>query len=585
MGNDELYEAFQTGYSMEKYAENNSCDYTAYLLDKYHRKTELLNSEKVEEGEADTKETHFSIIMDILNNIGSKEAISVYNLWLEPLEENILIQKEWLLNSNKYEIVFGEYDEPKHQKRGIFRHNLIKGGHIGIFGNAACGKSTFLQTCLYSFIKKENPAIINIYIIDYSNRLLAQFQNSHMVGAYITEEEQERVVNLIVMLKDIMKERKALWKGIVFEQRLRDTKCSEPAIVLVIDNYGCFREKTQNQYDNDIVELLKFGETYGIYLILSGNSIGSGDIPSKVFENIKTPIALRLNDKYQYAECMRQTGISMLPDSSVKGRGIARIGSDILEFQTALAISNNDLDRMKGIDFEIAMRNKEWGTMCAAMLPYIPDKPRLSELEAMYISQDVKELPIGYIKESARILTLNTDMLHRFVIGGRIKSGKTNLLKNIEYFLIRNKSSYEYMENLSEIIDISKKNIGDIYILSDSITELIDRFYRNDFSREEEQKILDIIDNSKNIHIISTFSTEAYTKVAGRKIFEGLKKAIYGIYLGGNMETQNLFDFSYMPFSKQCKKLDIGLGVIPKVNKEWYQGEVVIPLYENKEAI
>ena len=153
------------------------------ILEEVIRK-EPEKKEKVEEGEADTRETHFSIIMDILNNIGSKEAISVYNLWLEPLEENILIQKEWLLNSNKYEIVFGEYDEPKHQKRGIFRHNLIKGGHIGIFGNAACGKSTFLQTCLYSFIKKENPAIINIYIIDYSNRLLAQFQNSHMVPAF-----------------------------------------------------------------------------------------------------------------------------------------------------------------------------------------------------------------------------------------------------------------------------------------------------------------------------------------------------------------------------------------------------------------
>ena len=158
----------------------------------------------------------------------------------------------------------------------------------------------------------------------------------------------------------------------------------------------------------------------------------------------------------------------MLPDSSVKGRGIARIGSDILEFQTALAISNNDLDRMKGIDFEIAMRNKEWGTMCAAMLPYIPDKPRLSELEAMYISQDVKELPIGYIKESARILTLNTDMLHRFVIGGRIKSGKTIDISELYDCIKERKGCYLILGDIKHLIPINEisHKAGDLAIIT-----------------------------------------------------------------------------------------------------------------------
>ena len=57
----------------------------------------------------------------------------------------------------------------------------------------------------------------------------------------------------------------------------------------------------------------------------------------KVADSIKTVISLQMNDKFQYADVMRLPRVDILPEANIHGRGLAKVGERILEFQTALA--------------------------------------------------------------------------------------------------------------------------------------------------------------------------------------------------------------------------------------------------------
>ena len=47
-----------------------------------------------------------------------------------------------------------------------------------------------------------------------------------------------------------------------------------PAVVICIDHVANFREKTNNRYDEDLIQISREGVGYGIYLMLSSAGFG-----------------------------------------------------------------------------------------------------------------------------------------------------------------------------------------------------------------------------------------------------------------------------------------------------------------------
>ena len=83
-----------------------------------------------------------------------------------------------------------------------------------------------------------------------------------------------------------------------------------------------------------MIQLSREGASYGIYLILTCNN--SGDIRSRILQNITKGIGLQLADRFEYDSVIGMRS-EILPDDRTTGRGLIKEGVP-LEFQAALPV-------------------------------------------------------------------------------------------------------------------------------------------------------------------------------------------------------------------------------------------------------
>ena len=62
----------------------------------------------------------------------------------------------WSLNA-----VTGIYDDPENQAQLPLSVDFANGGHLAVCGSVVTGKSTFLQTLIYSLAVKYSPNVVN----------------------------------------------------------------------------------------------------------------------------------------------------------------------------------------------------------------------------------------------------------------------------------------------------------------------------------------------------------------------------------------------------------------------------------------
>ena len=577
VGSDELFEVFQAGYTMEPYDDSSGQVPVMFKLDEYGRGSAVFES-KVAKDTGTEQETHFSMILKQLKMCTlTSDQPRIPGLWLPVLKSRIVLNDSIKdKKRDKYDIILGRYDEPAGQRQEDLHHSLTDSGHTVICGSTLSGKSTFLQTFIYSHIISEVPDDINIYIVDYSNGMLSCFKDSKAVGAYITEENSKRLGNLFCMLDEIMNMRRTGWDGVSFIQKLNESGFHEPAVLLVIDNYGSFREKTAGSYDKDMMELIRFGETYGMYVLMTGASIGSNDIPSRLFENCRTGICLRMNDKYQYSECLREIRIPISPDD-IKGRGLAHIDGHILEFQTALCFDGNDYERSKAVKKRIDEINASYAGMRAQQVPYIPESPVVSDLD--HVLQDhfrgAACIPLGYEAVSGKPFVLNEDGPSCLIIAGREGSGKSNACGVIEYFAGRFGRKVLHAAGIEEICISSVEN-KDHLIVCDGAVSAIEEFYRN-YDEHTEAAFIELVREKGRLRLVVTMDASDHTRVAGRRIYEELRRRCIGIYMAGGLDRQSIFDFSYLSYSEQCLLKPQGTGTVLKRGVGSYHGDIIIP--------
>ena len=226
--------------------------------------------------------------------------------------------KEWNI-----EVLIGLYDDPVNQAQETLTINLSQNGHHAVIGMVASGKSTFLQTFIYALVNKYSPTEVNIYAIDFSAKMLSAFEKMPHIGGVMYENDDEKLAKFFNMLGTILEERKQLFKGGNYSQYVRVNGVVLPSIILVIDNYSNFKNKTNNIYEDMIMQLSKDGVNYGIFLFITAGGFSSLEIPTRIGDNLRTVICLEMSDKYQYGDAMRTTHIETLPEVNTKGRGLA----------------------------------------------------------------------------------------------------------------------------------------------------------------------------------------------------------------------------------------------------------------------
>ncbi len=536
--------------------------------------------------------------------------------------------EEWAL-----EVPLGLCDDPVSQSQMPLKISFSENGHHAFCGMIVSGKSTLLQTLFYSLIHKYSPEYVNLYGIDFSSHMLSAFESAPHVGGVIYEDNTEKIEKFFHMMEELMEERKRLFQGGNYSQYVRANGVKVPAVIVAIDNYANFREKTDNKYEDVMMHLAHDGVGYGIFLAVTAGGFGTTEIQTKIGDNIKTVITLQMNDKFQYADVMRVARVDVLPENNVKGRGLAQVGGRILEFQTALSMeAEDDYQRIERIGEECRRMQSAWTGRRARQIPVIPEKPvwneyeNLPDVEAMF--EDDRHLPVGYDMESAAVYGIDLSKIYCYMLSGRLRTGKTNAMKALIYSArrkggriavieygaeelqaaaIRTEAEYittqtqqgEFFKNLLEPIQsrnaIRKQMIAEgkedeiyeamqsqepIYIFIADMEAFINAVYKPEEGALNIRPFLEnITEKGKllNVYFFGCLNPETASSIYGLRAYENMAGYRTGMHFGGNVSSLRYMDFSYLSFGEQNKSYKAGIGMIPAGNDEEVR-KAVIPL-------
>lgn len=546
VGNDEIYEMFQSGYSGAIYEEYDGTPARAAVLLTRTGKAELVGGyprkRAALELSSEKERTQLEVVIEYMNRLAKKSGYQNKNpLWLPLLKKSICLEElfhfenrydgmgQWkdVFTSGKWELkaAIGMYDDPERQMQDTLYINFSEGGHHALLGAVSSGKSTFLQTLVYAFLVKYSPQVLQMYLLDFSSHMLAPFEKAPHIGGVIYENQDEKLTRFFFMLGGIMEERKQILRGGSYAQYVQAHGAKLPAIVVVIDHMASFRDKTKYAYDEEILRIAREGIGYGIYLIVSSAGIGMSEIPSRLADHMRTILSLEQADKFKYMEALRMTRLEILPEVGIKGRGLAVLEGRVLEYQTALSVqAEDDFTRSQKLEqICVGMRNN-WKGKKATAIPEIPDKPVLELLCEEERYQDAIRtkdlLPFGYRRDNAGVYSMDLSQNYCYMIMGKDRTGKKNTLKTILHAAWKKGGKLCVIERETSDLKKTAERYQATYIQDDMglfqyLSELLPEFKKRNIEKRklmenglEDRQIFDVMSEYQPIFIFLTDFTE-----------------------------------------------------------------------------
>lgn len=535
--------------------------------------------------------------------------------------------------------VIGMADDPQNQAQMPLQFSFSEGGHHAVIGSVVSGKSTMIQTILYGLVTKYSPDYLNVYGLDFSSKMMSAFEGLAHFGGIMYEGDDEKIAKFFNMTERILNDRKKAFRGGNYSQYVQVHGMKYPAIVIAIDNYSAFKEKTEDKYERLIMQMSKEGVGHGIFLLISAGGFGMSEIPGRIGENLKTVLCLELPDKFAYGDVLHTTGIQIMPETGIKGRGLALLGTRILEYQTALALeAEDDYQRMSKILDICTQMNQLWTGKRAQAIPEIPEKPtwelftQLAEVNEAAATDNL--LPVGYNSANAEVYSIDLSKIYCYLITGAVHTGKKNFMKTmIESAAMKNSQiclmdvtgvmkQYSEAEDIcycgteDEIFDyfinvltpvFQQRNKIKIKILTDGGEEEEQYAY----TRKEKPIFLFISDllwfintiydpknsgkNMKNfmenltmkgryhnIYFIGILDISKKNEIRGYQTFVNFSAYKTGIHFGGNVSQNGILNFDYISFKEQAKVEKPGIGRLSETDGEISVEKVIVPLTGRK---
>ena len=562
--------------------------------------------------------------------------VCLYYADISPQPQELTSGGYWPEMERKWELaaIVGRVDDPQQQRQLPAVINFSRGGHHALIGAVSSGKSTFVQTLIYALIRRYSPDYLNIYILDYSNRMTQCFAEDVHVGGIVFDDVSNQAGRMFYLLHTMLAERKELFHGGTYEQYVLSHGVVCPTVLLIIDNIANFREKTGEAFDQELIRIAREGAAYGIYLFITGSGFSISEIPSRLADHIRSTLCLELSNSFLYADVFHSILPQILPESGVPGRGLINQDGRILEFQTALPLEAVDMyERADVIRSQCLDMASRWTGQKARMVPEIPEKPTWADFvareEMSELFTDKRYLPLGYDYATAGIYSVDLRFTYCFIVSGRARTGKTNVLSLLMRSAKQKGMYVSVLEPEGNSLQSEAQRIGaERYTTLDEIVSFIGQLGQTFRTRhailremvaagagEEEQFVrmsqeqpwLVVIPDlvtfvsfamapqasalnvdkamenligkgfMHNIFFVIALNQDNRSKVAGLPLYEEFVKEKCGIHLGGNVAAQQLFEFQGMQFKEQNLIEKPGVGLIPPINGEPFR-RVVLPL-------
>lgn len=393
VGNNEIYELFQSAWSGADYVPNKDdheyIDTTIYAINElgqYDILTEDLSGLENKE-EIEKVPTELEAVIDYIAEFTKEQEIKqLPRPWLPPLPEKISAEdlhpvnylEEWKKPKKPMKVMLGLLDQPELQSQSPLELDLSKDGHLAVFSSPGYGKSTFLQTVVIDLLRQHSPEHLHVYLLDFGTNGLLPLKNFPHVADTIQLDDVEKVGKLIRILTNTIKERKQMLSqyGVAnIEMYERASGNEIPNIFIVIDNFESVRDaEFVDDFERLVTQIAREGASVGINLAISAGRQNAMKMP--LLSNIKTQIPLYLIESTEVRGIVGRTEIDI---EEIPGRGLIKLEEPAL-FQTMLPTRGEEsLEIIDNIQALAKEMDAAWDGKRPEAIPIVPEKLTLQE--------------------------------------------------------------------------------------------------------------------------------------------------------------------------------------------------------------
>jgi S-DNA-T family DNA segregation ATPase FtsK/SpoIIIE len=410
VGNNEIFELFQSAYSgnSEKVEAGDSRLKSFYMaeVDLAGRRRVVYEQKKESLGEE--SRTQLQAIVSLVNEYCKANHVEkLPNICLPPLPEVLHFseESEVTIDTQKYRIPLGLYDDPSNQYQGLAEID-IAAGNLMIIGSAQYGKTNLLQCVIRNVAMRYSPAEVNIYIIDFASMTLKAFEDLGHVGGVVTTSEDEKLKNLFKLLNEAIavRKEKLVLAGVSSFAAYKEAGMTDmPLILLMVDNLTMLKELYLEDED-PLLWICREGISVGVSIMIA-NAQTSG-IGYRYSSNFAHRIALYNNDSGEYSNLFDYC--RMQPEN-LPGRSLVEIDKSIYECQTYLAFEGEkEIERVNHIRAFVDGRNATYAGHEARRIPEIPRVLTDEYLkEAFVIHDEPYKIHIGLDYETVEPVDFN----------------------------------------------------------------------------------------------------------------------------------------------------------------------------------
>ena len=404
------------------------------------------------------------------------------------------------------------------------------------------------------------PAVASaVYVIDCGGGKLAHIRRSPHCGGYVSDDDPDNIGRMT---------------GFVCEEldNRRKNGRSDYPVILALDNYPEIVNISDASVSDHINRILTSGKSVNVYVIAT-SPLPPGERLARFTD---TALYLGGDDVYAASGFLKVSARDIPLTEDIPGRGIGLFDGVPLEFQAVLAKDHTGKSPPSPPD--------------VIHYPYMPKTPTFTEFMERAATESeateaVRNLPAGYQTKSGKLYSIPLERLKCVLIGGKSYSGRHTLLFNISVTAARYGIECVRADTYEALVSVCRTSAFSGIVTIENISELIDEFYSEIRSDEEEEELASLFDNStirsnsQRAHPVLIGIIDDRSAIhSGRKIYRKIFEHPYAIVLGGGLDESRIFDFSYLPFSILKKSHKRGDATILKFDEKLFDGPVTIPV-------
>lgn len=429
VGNNEIYELFQSAWSGARYAptvkaRSEEVDNRLWIINELGQyelaTTDLSYLEETVSTDANTDETELDAVVEYIAQHAKNVDLCIpAKPWLPPLDEDItspVLTTKWT-EKKLHKAPFALMDIPSEQAQRMLEFDLEEFSHSIIYASPGFGKSQALQTLVMNFARLNRPDQMQFNLFDFGTNGLFPLKGLPHVADIATLDDAEKLLKLLKSLqKEIQKRRDLLAEyGVTsIEQYEQKTGQYLPFILNIVDSYDTVRDHPlESSVESAFHQVLREGASLGIYLIAT--VLRNTTMKLSMRSNFATQFVLYLVDKDSKKDLI---GFDALADQVIPGRGQIRFEEPI-RFQVYLATEgSSNLERLQSLENAIEVMDKLWDGPRPEAVPMLANEITFEQFENDVAVQEERQkynIPIGYDKETTLVRSIEP-MNYEFIL-------------------------------------------------------------------------------------------------------------------------------------------------------------------------